>query len=583
MDTIKKLPYGISDFKQVIGDNYYYVDKSRYLALVEDYPVNLLCIRPRRFGKSLFLGMLDAYYDIEQKPRFDKTFGNLWIGSHRTKEQGRYQVLRFDFSNVGGAGSLETLEENFNGYCCGIIDEFAEKYAAFYRPTFLGRIMKASTARDKLTILDAAAKNLEHPLYLIIDEYDNFTNIVLGEHGKDKFEQITHASGFYRDIFKIFKGMFYRIFLTGVSPVTLDDLTSGFNIDWNISTDPHFNAMLGFSETEVREMFQYYKEVGVLTTEPAALIEDMCPWYDNYCFSEDALDEPRVFNSDMVLYYLDSWVKYGKAPKEMLDKNVRTDFNKLKMLVRLDKDQTLSGQRLSVIEEITAHEEISVDLKTSFPSYQIMELENYRSQLYYFGVLTISGVYRGRLRMRIPNNSVRKQYFRFMLEYYQQRHAADLSVISRLYEAMVYDGAWRPFFEFIGETYQANGSVRDALEGERNVQGFLKAYLSLADYYLMKSELEMNYGYGDLALLPDKTHYPDVAHSYLIELKYAKAGATEAEMEAQRAAGRAQLLQYREDKVARRLAEGTQLHLLLLQFKTWESMFLEEIENSIDN
>ncbi|MDR0895081.1 MAG: ATP-binding protein [Prevotellaceae bacterium] len=579
MSKIRKLPYGTSDFRQIIKGNYYYVDKSRYIDMVEDSPVNLLFIRPRRFGKSLFLGMLDAYYDILQKDRFDELFGNLWIGQHPTEERNSYQILRFDFSNVGGAGSLEELKENFNRYCNRVVNGFMEKYAAYYSARDFDWIINASTARDKLITLDLTAKRLEYPLYLIIDEYDNFTNIVLGEHGQDKFEQITHASGFYRDIFKIFKGMFYRIFLTGVSPVTLDDLTSGFNIDWNISTTKRFNAMLGFSETEVREMFQYYKEAGALTAEPDALIADMRPWYDNYCFSRDSLDEPRVFNSDMVLYYLGRWIDTGKAPEDMLDKNVRTDFNKLKMLVRLDKNQTLGGQRMSVIEEITAHEEISVDLKTSFPAYQIMEIENYRSLLYYFGVLTISGVYRGRLRMRIPNNSVRKQYFNFMLDYYQERHTADLSIIGRLYEAMAYDGAWQPFFAFIGETYKANSSVRDALEGERNVQGFLKAYLSLANYYLMKPEFEMNYGYGDLMLLPDKTRYPDVAHSYMVELKYAKADATDAEMEAQRIDGRAQLLRYREDKVAQRLAEGTQLHLLLLQFKTWTQVTCEEIDN----
>ncbi|MDR0895462.1 MAG: AAA family ATPase, partial [Prevotellaceae bacterium] len=332
MDTIKDIPYGISDFEQIIGDNYYFVDKSKYITLVEKSRPNLLMIRPRRFGKSLFVGMLSTYYDILQKDRFDEVFGNLWIGKHPTKNQGRFQVLRFDFSKVGGASSIGELKESFNTYCGGVVDKFANKYAAFYPPIFLEDIRNAPTAQGKLNLLDIYAKDERYPLYLILDEYDNFTNIVLGEHGHDKFHQITHATGFYRDVFKIFKGMFYRIFMTGVSPVTLDDLTSGFNIDWNISNSPRFNAMMGFSETDVREMFQYYKDAGALTGEVDAMIEEMRPWYDNYCFSKGALDEPRIFNCDMTLYYLNNRVEEGTAPEQMLSKNVRTDFSKLKML-----------------------------------------------------------------------------------------------------------------------------------------------------------------------------------------------------------------------------------------------------------
>ncbi|MDR0894091.1 MAG: ATP-binding protein [Prevotellaceae bacterium] len=581
MDSIKNIPYGISDFKQIINKNYYFVDKTKYISLVEKSRPNLLFIRPRRFGKSLFLGVLSAYYDIMEKAHFDNLFGNSWIGNHPTEDRNSYQILRFDFSEVGGAASLEQLEANFNTYCGSIIDGFAEKYAEFYRSTFEERIKSEPTARGKLSILKDAARTREYPLYLIVDEYDNFTNIVLSEQGHDMFHKITHATGFYRDIFKIFKGMFYRIFLTGVSPVTLDDLTSGFNIDWNISTDPRFNAMMGFSEIDVREMFQYYKDAGALTGDVDVMIEEMRPWYDNYCFAKKALNEPRIFNCDMVLYYLSNRIDTGETPEQMLSKNARTDFGKLKMLVRIDKNLTLSGQRMSVIEEIAAREEITVDLQTSFPAEKITNIENYRSLLYYYGLLTISGVYRGQLKMRIPNNSVREQYFSFMLEYYQQQYAVDLSIISKLYGDMAYDGKWQPFFEFVGQAYMDNSAVRDAIEGERNVQGFLKAYLSLANYYLLMPELEMNYGFSDFVLLPNKTHYPDVAHSYLIEMKYAKAGATEAEMEVQRVAGRAQLLQYREDKIAQRLAEGTELHLLLLHFQTWKSTTCEEVFSSV--
>jgi hypothetical protein len=208
----------------------------------------------------------------------------------------------------------------------------------------------------------------------------------------------------------------------------------------------------------------------------------------------------------------------------------------------------------------------------------MVKAENYRSLLYYYGLLTISGVRGNRLKMCIPNNSVREQYFGFMREYYQQRYELNFSDLAEWIDALALDGDWRPFFNAIGEAYHNNSSVRDSIQGERNIQGFLKAYLSLATYYLVMPELEMNYGYTDLAaLLPNKTQHPDVAHSYLIELKYAKVDATEAEMEAQRIEGRAQLLRYAQDRVARHLAEGTTMHLLLLQFRTWEETVYEEV------
>ncbi|MDR0892639.1 MAG: ATP-binding protein [Mediterranea sp.] len=578
MKQVKGIPYGIANFEQVINRNYYYVDKTLYLPLLEQAPNNLLLIRPRRFGKSLFIGMMRAYYDILQKDKFNDIFGELWIGKQPTNEQGMYQVLYFDFSKVGGAASIESLEASFDAYCGSVVDVFAEKYAAYYSTTFVEELKRKSTAREKLNFLDINAQARSYPLYLIVDEYDNFTNIVLSAHGQDMFHRITHAEGFYRDVFKLFKGMFYRIFLTGVSPVTLDDLTSGFNIDWNISNDPRFNAMLGFSETDVREMFSYYQENGQLNGDIETMIEEMKPWYDNYCFSQDSLDEPRMFNCDTTLYYLQHCLRSGHAPREMLSKNMRTDYSKLKMLVQIDKDITLKGQRMSTIEEITTQEEILVNLKTSFPVHEMTNQENYRSLLYYYGLLTISGTRGNRLRMRIPNNSVREQYFGFMREYYQQRYELNLSDLAELIDGLAYDGEWRPLFNAIGEAYHNNSSVRDSIQGERNIQGFLKAYLSLATYYLVMPELEMSYGYNDLALLPNKAQYPDVEHSYLIEIKYAKADATEAEMEAQRIEGRAQLLRYSQDRIARHLAEGTTTHLLLLQFKTWEQAVFEEIE-----
>lgn len=569
-----QIPYGISDFVRMRTENYYYVDKTMYLPLIEDTASYIFMIRPRRFGKSLFLSMMKAYYDILQKDRFEELFGGLWVGENPTDQRNRFQVIYFDFSKAGA--SLEKLEENFDGYCSIVLHTFAQNYASFYDAGFEEEIKNIGTAKLKLEYIAQQAASKGYPLYLIIDEYDNFTNIVLSEQGKDKFRELTHASGFYREYFKQFKGMFARIFLMGVSPVTLDDLSSGYNIDWGISNDPRFNAMMGFSEADVCRMFTCFQTAGKLKGDVEEMVEEMRPWYDNYCFAEECLDEDRVFNCDMTLYYLRHRIQTGKSPKDMVDKNIRTDYSKLRMLARLDHETKHEGMRMSTIEEIAAKGEILVRLQTSFPAERVADSQNFRSLLYYYGMLTICGTQGDRLRMCIPNQCVREQYYGFLRDYYQQKSNIDVHYLSDAFDDAAYDGNWKPLTDFIAQSYKANSSVRNTIEGEHHLQGFIKAYLALTNYYLLQPELEMNYGYCDFFLLPDKKHFPDIRHSYILEVKYAPRTATEAELEAQAAEGRKQLEQYAQDKKALCLAQGTLLHKVLIQFKGWELVRSEE-------
>lgn len=577
MSQVKGIPYGISDFKRLRNENFYYVDKTMYLPLIEKMPSYLFLIRPRRFGKSLFLSLMRTYYDILQKDNFEKYFGDLWIGSHPTDQRNRFQVLYFDFSKAGCSQPGADMMTSFNDYCSLIINQFAHEYASFYDTDFKATIESIESAKAKLSYIEIKAKEKGHPLYLIVDEYDNFTNVILSEHGQKMFHDLTHASGFYREYFKQFKGMFDRIFLMGVSPITLDDLSSGYNIDWNISTDPRFNAMMGFDETEVRKMFRYYRQNNILTGDIETMITEMKPWYNNYCFARMALDNDRVFNCDMTLYYLRNQTDFHRAPEEMVDKNIRTDYSKLKMLARIDHDSSQEGSRMSTIEEIAAKGEILVDLHTSFPAEKVTDIDNFRSLLYYYGLLTICGTRGDLLKMCIPNNCVREQYFGFLRDYYQKQSSIDLHYLNVMLTDLAYDGQWKPFFESIALAYRENSSVRDAMEGERNLQGFLKAYLALASYYLVEPELEMNYGYCDFFLLPDKKRYPDIGHSYILELKYAGRTTTDTELETQAEEGRRQLLQYSKDKIALQLAKDTTLHLILLQFRGWDLVKCEEI------
>ena len=572
-ENIKEIPYGVSNFVTVVEQNQYYVDKTMYLPLLEKQPRSLFFIRPRRFGKSIFLSMLRAYYDIAQKPKFEARFGNLWVGKHPTPLQGAYQILSLDFSRV--SGQADRLAINFNNYCCGALDDFAFVYEAYYYPGFKQEMKEQPDATTKINFLDRQARNCGARLYLIIDEYDNFTNVVLNEQGDEAYHSLTHASGFYRDVFKMFKGMFERIFMTGVSPVTLDDLTSGFNIGWNISTEPEFNRMLGFSEEDVRQMLQYYKDAGQHNGNIEAMIADMKPWYDNYCFAKDRLDsDPKMFNCDMVLYYLQHYINGGKAPEQMIDPNTRTDYNKMKKLIQLDR---LDGDRKGVLRRIAEEGQIVANLVTTFPARDIIKPEIFPSLLFYYGMLTIVGTDGQRPVLGIPNNNVRKQYYDFMLEEYQEKHNINLERLMDQFDAMAYKGEWRSGLEFIARAYKENSAVRSAIEGERNLQGFFTAYLSICNYYLVAPEMELNHGFCDLFLMANLTHYA-VAHSYIIELKYLAVKDSDSKAEAQWQDAVNQIRLYAAAPRVEQLRQGTQLHCIIMQFRGCELERAEEVQ-----
>ena len=583
---MKALPYGLSDFPRIRCEDYYYVDKTRFIEMLERQPPYLFLIRPRRFGKSLFLAMLEAYYSIDYAGRFEELFGELYIGQHPTKRHNSYMVLRFNFSEV--SSKLEFVERSFCEYCCMVMKNFILKYEHLLGSGIWEVVNPDETNPEQmLAALKEYVSRTDCPrIYLLIDEYDNFTNTILSSYGQERYREKTHGEGFIRGFFNNIKdstsnagAAVERLFITGVSPITMDDVTSGFNIGTNISMMPQFNDIIGFSEDEVREMITYYKDENALPEDVTVdrLVELMKPWYDNYCFARKSLDDDRVFNCDMTLYYLRWQVDFHRAPEEMVDKNIRTDYSKLKMLARIDRDSVQEGDRMSTIEKIAAEGDIFVDLHTSFPAERITDIDNFRSLLYYYGLLTMCGTRGDLIKMSIPNNCVREQYFGFLRDYYQKYSSIDLHYLNVMLTDMAYDGRWKPFFESVAQAYRENSAVRDAMEGERNLQGFLKAYLALASYYLVEPELEMNYGYCDFFLLPDKKRYPDVKHSYILELKYATRTATDAELEVQALEGRNQLLQYCEDKIVRCLSEGTTLHRLLLQFRGWDLVRCEEV------
>ena len=574
LKEMKRVPYGVSDFVNVMERNQYYVDKTMYIPMLEQQADNLFFIRPRRLGKSVFLSMLHAYYDCRTKDKFQQWFGNLWIGSHPTPQQGKYQVLHLDFSQVGG--SIEKLEENFNFYLGVELDGFIRDYIDYYSEEIKTKVMAVNNAGGKLAIILSEAKAKGYHLYLIIDEYDNFTNTVLNEQGEEVYHAITHAEGFYRDIFKKFKGSFERIFITGVSPVTLDDVTSGFNIGWHISTKEEFNQMLGFSEEDVREMFRYYQQHGAIPADRdiEAIINEIKPWYDNYCFSKRALEtQSKVFNCDMVFYYLRNYMDTGTGPEQMIDPNTKTDYNKMKRLLQLD---CLDGDRKGVIRRIAEEGEITCRLEETFPAHKITDADIFPSLLFYYGMLTIKGTKGAKLILGIPNNNVRRQYYGYLQEQYQEINHINLNEFGYMLTCMAFYGKWEDVLGFMSKAYAEVASVRDGIEAERNLQGFFMAYLYLSSYYITAPELELNHGYCDFFLLPDLTHYP-TKHSYIIELKMLPAKDFEAKAEAQWQEAVEQINRYAAAPRIEVLRQGTTLHKIIIQFAGWEMKRMEEV------
>ena len=577
-----KIPYGISSFTRLREEGYYYVDKTAYIRTLELCGPFLFFVRPRRFGKSLFISMLESYYDVAAKDRFQALFGDLDIGREPTENASRYQVLTMDFSQVN-RGDGDTLVARFENYIGKCLDEFMERYGASYGDKFVAQFAQETSA-NKFTMLAQRAKTKGFHLYLFIDEYDNFTNAMLRAEGNDSYEAITHGQGFYREWFKAFKGNFDRIFMTGVSPVTMDDLTSGFNIASNISQDMACNAMIGFSEAEVLKMYTDFKGTGLYTEgEPCDWVRAIKPWYDGYCFAEEKRGKESVFNSDMSLYFLQALVKTGKPPKNWVDRNIATDYAKLQVIADIQRriDPERAEEILPPTETLAADGEIAFPLVESFSADQIQNPDNFLSLFYYYGIVSMKERRRGADWFHIPNVCVKRQVFDYLRLHYTHTRSPNWQEWARLASAFAYDGEWRPFLERLAADFADTNPVRSGIQGEHRIQGYMQAEFGHLDFYDLAPEMELARGFCDFCLFPERHRFGDVPHSYLVELKHSAKDASDAELAAKYEEGVAQLARYRADKSVPSLAHGTTLHQIVFQFKGAELVRLEQIAEEI--
>ena len=566
------IPYGQGDFRRIRLNRWLYVDKTRFLRRLEQEHYAFL-IRPRRFGKTLWVSLLENYYDRFWADDFAATFAGTDIGQSPTEERSRYVTLRFNFSMVDD--KLETLEREFETHCHTELEGTLERHPDLFPEAALQRILGPRSITGKLGRLFRYAGDHDIPLYVLIDEYDNFANTVLAHDGAEAYHSFTHGGGFFRSFFATLKGGadrsgggIDRLFITGVSPVTMDDVTSGFNIGTNVSLEPDFNEMVGFTEAEVRRLVETYRDHGVFDQDVDAAMALMGEWYNGYRFARTA--EADLYNTDMVLYFLKHSIPNRPVPDDLVDTNARIDYGKLRHLLVVGRQ--LNGN-FDLLQDVIGEEQVDVRrVQSGFPLHELAEPENFLSLLHYFGLLSIREVARGMPRLAIPNQTVKRLMYGYLRDGYKDVGVFRINLFrfEQLLMRMANEGEWRPVLEYLSEAIARQTGIRDFIAGEKVIQGFLAAYLSVTDYFVFRS---------NISLEPLVARYPHLRVGYLIELKYLARSEQADEARVTVAAGEAtaRLQRYLADERLVRQFPGVRFTGLAVVFHGWEMVFSDAV------
>jgi len=587
--TAKRIPYGSADYGRMRQDNSYYVDKTSFIPLLEAQPYFVFLIRPRRFGKTLWLSLLQHYYDVNRADQFEMLFGGTYIGAHPTPERNSYLVMFFNFALVNP--SVDKVEASFEDNGRAVIEDFLIRYVHYFDEEKKQEILSLPTVEAQLRRIFFHAERQALKIYILIDEYDNFANTILTTVGQEAYHNLTHGEGFFRYFFNLLKGAtagqisgLTRLYITGVSPVTMDDVTSGFNIGDNLSMEAAFNEVVGFTQAEVRAILTHYAQAGALQVNVDLCLATMQHWYDGYCFAQEigaAHDGERMYNSNLVWHFVKQAIRERAIPRNLIDTNMRIDYGKLRHLLTVD--QQLNNRQLngnfSQLRSIIENGEIVSEIMPSFPLEELAEPENFVSQLLFFGLLTFAGEHNGRPLLRIPNRTIKDLLYSYMREGLRDVDVFQLNLkkLADLLNGMAYRGEWQSFFDYVTEAVRTQASVRDFLGAEKMVQGFLLAYLNVSHFFLTWSERELGGGFVDFYLEPFLARYRDMKFGYLVELKYIPRDRfDQAELQAKISEAEAQLARYAHDPRLQRVAEQVTLKKLVLVYRGWELVYREE-------
>ena len=582
MEKTRPILYGVADYAMIRKKNGWFLDRTAKIRALEDTAYAMF-LRPRRFGKSLIVSMLRAYYDVLFADRFDEFFGGTEIGANPTEERGKYLILRFDFSAVSKVPS--SVEADFNKYASLRCDTFARDYANRLPDGLAQRVFNAPDVGAKLNEIIAGLEHTGIKLYVLIDEYDNFTNTILAESGQNAYDELCHGDGFFKQFFTNLKtatsdtdAPVTRLFITGVSPVTMDDVTSGFNIGTNISLDPQFADFTGFRHDDLRAIADYYGAHCGFDADKA--YNSALTWYDNYRFG--SADAPPLANTTIVLGLFSHLWRTGRFPDNMIDANLRTDYAKIRHLVTIDR--RLNGN-FHVLENLLSGGSLEEPLVESFQAHELTKKENFTSLLYWLGITTITGRDFDLVRFGIPNETLKELAAKMIPDAYSDIYKIDGRIfdINKALVAFARRGEWKGFIDILSAIVKENFAVRDSVEGEKVVQSTIVALLTAArGPYYVKHEREVGGGFYDLALAPQLDRWPEIAHAALIEMKYVKAGEPAPTPEALadiKAKAIKQLDQYSADPalVAAWHLGTVTLHRLVLVFHGGDCVLSEEV------
>ena len=592
METMKQIMYGVTDFARIRAENGYFVDRTALIRELEKTSYAMF-LRPRRFGKSLLCSILQCYYDIDYAGRFEEFFGGLDIGREPTAERGKYLFIDFNFTGV--EKRIDRVQDSFNEYCSERLDVFVERQAGRLPEGTTAAVLAKRTCHEKFNTLTMRLKGSGLALYITIDEYDNFTNTILAE-SRESYEALCHGDGFFKQFFNELKlattgtdAPVTRLFVTGVTPVTMDDVTSGFNIAANISLNPAFAALTGFTHGDVRAMLAYYRAHAGFAFDEAAVFETMRRWYDGYRFSPetgaDGKEPPRVANPTLVLYYMQYFLQNHRPQPDLVDENLRTDYMKIRHVITEGRRINGNFHRL---EDLIARLGATATLRKSFQARELGVADNFVSFLFYNGLVTVTGERLGRSTLGIPNLTVGEFLHDFVPKAYRDLNGIDprLFDVANAMTDFARHGDWRAPLETAASVVSRYWKVRDAVEGERVVQTALCALLYVGHGpYIVRHERESAGGFVDIAFEPQLARWPEIGHAALVELKYLKASddASPAALAKIRDAAAAQLARYAADHDLARawnLKEqgGTvTLHRVVLVFHGGDVALCEEV------
>ena len=530
---IKKLPYGISNYEELIEDNYYYVDKTRYIEMLENLAEKrIMFLRPRKFGKTLFTSTLENYYDIKKKDKFEELYRDTYIGKYPTVLKNSYHILRFNFSGIDTSNEESTMK-GFKSKTISSIRYFVQKYGLDF---YINENENAENILDNL-IKAFSIQKANDKIYVIIDEYDHFANELLG-FNTSQFKTLVSKNGKVRKRYEVLKEgtetVIDRIFITGVAPITLDSLTSGFNIGTDLTQKKKFNEMLGFTENELIELM---KAQEISKEKQAELLPIMKENYDGYKFSLDGKE--RIYNSNMCLYFLNSYLENRDMPRNLVDMNIASDYSKIGKMLDLCKGE----KRAEIIEKTVSGEGIMSEITQKFnPAMEFTDTDLV-SMLYYLGYLTIVGEELGVTELKVPNKVMREIYSDYFIKLLddQAQMSIDNDEYNEILRQLALEGKIDKITEIL-QKYLKNLSNRD-------YQRFDEKYIKLIFYcismnlkiYNVKSELEVQREYPDILLVPrDRSKG---YNSVMIEFKYLKKG-EESRLKEKQEEAKKQVLKY---------------------------------------